>query len=388
MSSQPRIPQYDLAAVTLAFGGGGPERDTVFLWNALAAKGLRLAILALREEGPLRALLHPAIRVEIIPERRMRYAVLGLRRAIRTLAPAIVVSSGIASLNLVTLLAVRTLPKRYRPKLVLREGAIPSMAHYDPSRANRTAYRILRYLFRLADRIVTLTDGARRDLVEGYSVSSSMVSVMGTNAVLPATAVSWIAQWDGDNDRDDDLIVCLGRLSAEKGQLTLLHAIKLLPLDLRWRLAIIGDGPDKKTLRAFVDNSGLSHRVFFTGQVNDPFIWLRKARLAVCASLYEGLGNSIIEALACGTPVVSTDCPYGPREILQGGRYGMLTPVGDAAALATAIESTLRAVPDRRLLMERSLAYTADAAATRFCAIIADLAPKSGLKSPVASGLS
>lgn len=388
MSSRTRITEYDLAAVTLAFGGGGPERDTVLLWNALAAKGLRLAILALREDGPLRASLHPAIRVEIIPERRMRYAVLGIRRTIHSLAPAVVVSSGIPSLNLVTLLAVRTLFGRIRPKLILREGAVPSMAAYDPSLANRAAYRLLRYLFRFADRIVTLTDGAKRDLVQGYSVSSSMISVMGTNAVLPPMAVSWIEQWHGNDDRDDDLIVSVGRLSAEKDQLTLLRAIKLLPLHRPLRLAIIGAGPDEKKLHAFVDSNGLSQRVFFTGQVSDPFVWLRKARLAVCSSLYEGLGNSIIEALACGTPVVSTDCPYGPREILQGGRYGKLTPPHDPVALAAAIESALDAVPDRRLLMERSLAYTADAAAARFCAIIADLEPQFGPKTLATSGLS
>jgi glycosyltransferase involved in cell wall biosynthesis len=375
MSSRFDIPGFHLAVVTLAFGGGGPERDTVLLCNALAAKGVRVTILALREEGPLRSLVDPAIHVVIVPARRMRYAISGLRRAIRALRPAVVVSSGIPSLNLTTLAAVQTLPRGQRPKLVLREGAVPSMACHDPSRSNRIAYQILRHLYHRADRIITLTDGARRDLARIFSVPESRISVMGTNAVLPPAIVNWIAQWDGDRDRESDLIVCIGRLSAEKGQHTLLRAMTLLPPHRQWRLAIIGEGPDRATLEAFADSSGLSQRILFTGQVDDPFVWMRKARLAVCSSIYEGLGNAIIEALACGTPVVSTDCPYGPREILQGGRYGTLVPVGDSAAMAAAIEAALDRVPDRRSLMRRSLDYTVERAAARFLEIVADLEP-------------
>jgi glycosyltransferase involved in cell wall biosynthesis len=100
-----------------------------------------------------------------------------------------------------------------------------------------------------------------------------------------------------------------------------------------------------------------------------------RARLAVCASVYEGLCNAIVEALACGTPVVSTDCPYGPAEILQGGRYGTLTPVGDAAAMAAAIEAALNEIPDRNALRARGLHYTAARAAERFLEIVADLQP-------------
>ena len=103
--------------------------------------------------------------------------------------------------------------------------------------------------------------------------------------------------------------------------------------------------------------------------------WPSTSRVAVCASVYEGLCNAIIEALACGTPVVSTNCPYGPSEILQGGRYGTLTPVGDAAAMAAAIEVALNDVPDRGALRARGLNYTTARAAERFLEIVSDLQP-------------
>jgi glycosyltransferase involved in cell wall biosynthesis len=103
----------------------------------------------------------------------------------------------------------------------------------------------------------------------------------------------------------------------------------LMPPNRAWRLALVGDGPERPALEAFVAAHGLADRVSFTGFVVDPFAWMMRAHVVVCASIYEGLGMAIIEALACGTPVVSTDCPYGPRETLQGGRYGTLVPVGD-----------------------------------------------------------
>jgi glycosyltransferase involved in cell wall biosynthesis len=368
--------QSSLAFVTLAFEGGGPERDTVLLCNALAARGARVMILVLRDEGPLRSAVSPAVPIVVIGERRMRYAIMALRRALLSAAPAVVVSSGIPSLNLLTLLAARTLLPGQRPKVVIRENAVPSMARHDPSRSNRIAYRALRLFYRYADRVVTFTEGARADLTRNFSVPESMISMMRTNAVLAPATVSRIAHWGGESGREDDLIVCVGRLSAEKDHDTLLRALTLLPRDRQWRLAVVGDGPHRATLETFVHSHGLADRTVFTGYVADPFAWMMRARVVVLSSKYEGLGNVLIEALACGTPVVCTDCPYGPREILDGGRYGTLTPVGDPAALASAIATTMDRVPDRRLLMRRGLEFTAKRAAARFLQIVADLQPK------------
>jgi len=364
-----------------AFEGGGAQRDMVLLCNGLAAKGVSITVLALQTEGPLRALLDPAISVVEVPGRHLRYAIPGLRRLIRDMAlgdtPSSVVLSSEASLNLCTLIAVRTLPRRSRPKLVLREVGSPSIAQdHDPYLQNRIAYRILRRVYAYADRIITLTEGARRDLTQNFAVPDEMISVMLTNAVVPAAAADRIALWDGETGRERDLIVSVGRLSPEKDQRTLIRAMTLLPATSSWRLAIVGDGPERPALEALARSCGLDGRVVFTGQVADPFAWMMRARVAVCASVYEGLCNAIIEALACGTPVVSTNCPYGPVEILQGGRYGTLTPVGDVRALAAAIEAALVGSPDRGALRARGMNYTAARAADSFLEIIADLQPR------------
>ncbi|MFZ0778638.1 MAG: glycosyltransferase [Xanthobacteraceae bacterium] len=379
MVSRSEIPSLNstpaLAVVLRAFEGGGAQRDMILLCNALAAKGVRIVILALRVDGPLRRLLDPAIRVAEVPGRQLRYAIPGLRRLIRDLAPAAVISSE-ASLNLCALIAVRTLGRASRPKLILREVGSPSVAQRrDPYLQNRIAYRILRRFYSHADRIITLTEGARRDLAENFAVPDQLIAVMLTNAVVPPAAANRIAQWDGEAGRENDLIVCIGRLSPEKDQRTLIRAVSLLPAAQPWRLAIVGDGPERPALQALARDLDVADRIVFACEVSDPFGFMMRARLAVCASVYEGLGNAIIEALACGTPVVSTDCPYGPSEILHGGRFGVLTPVGDAPAMAAAISETLNAAPDRAALMARGLNYTAERAAERFLEIVAELRP-------------
>jgi glycosyltransferase involved in cell wall biosynthesis len=361
-----------LAVVMRAFEGGGAQRDMVLLCNALAAAGANVVILALHSEGPLRPLLAPGVEVRDIPGRRIRYAVPGLRRAIRAMAPRLVVSSE-SNLNLFTLLAVRSLSHAARPKLVLREVASPSLAiAHDPHRQNRIAYRLAR-LYRLADRIVTLTHGARDDLVENFAVPAHKVAVMRSNAVIPRDIADRIAAWDGESGRDSALIVSVGRLSPEKDHRLLLRALALLPRARDWRLALVGDGPERPALEALAARLGLSNRITFAGYVRDPFAWMMRARIAVCSSIYEGLGNAVIEALACGTAVVSTDCPYGPREILKDGRYGTLVPVGDAAALAAAIMAALEQPVDRKDVMRRGLDYTAERAAACFLELTSDL---------------
>jgi len=359
--------------VTLAFEGGGPERDAIFLCNALAAQGMNVAIVVLRGEGPLRVFVDPAVRIIVVGERRIRYAFPLLHWTLRSLAPKVVLSSGVPSLNLLTLLVVRALPRHARPKLVLRENSVPSMARHDPSRSNRTAYRLLRRLYRFADHIITLTDGARQDLIRLFSVPAAMVSVMRTNAVLPPATIERISRWDGENGREASLIVWVGRLSAEKDPYTLLRAVGMLSPNRPWRLAMIGDGPLRTGLEAFCRSNRIAERVTFTGYVVDPIGWMMRAKVLVLTSLYEGFGNVLIEALACGTSVVCTDCPYGPQEILQGGRYGALTPVGDSAKLAAAIEAALDNLPERKVLMQHGQEHTAGRAAAQFLGIIGDL---------------
>jgi glycosyltransferase involved in cell wall biosynthesis len=132
------------------------------------------------------------------------------------------------------------------------------------------------------------------------------------------------------------------------------------------RLMFVGDGNGREALLSLARELDVAERVIFAGFRSDPTPFYLTADLFVLSSDYEGFGNVIVEAMACGTPVVSTDCPSGPGEILEGGRYGRLVPVGNAPALAHAIKTALEAPVDRDALVRRASDFAPEIAARRY----------------------
>ena len=350
-----------------AMDGGGAQRDMILLANAVAARGRSVEILTLIPEGPLRALVSRDVTLVEVAGGQLRTAWAGLRRALARRRPLAIVSAEAAS-NLLTLAATWSLPRDSRPRVVLREVSSPSVSQrLDPYRQTRWAYGALRRLYRHADAVVALTEGARRDLAENFSVPPRKLVLMTSNAVIEEQQAGTRID---DEARVPGLVVAVGRLSPEKDQATLIRAFAALPRDTQARLEIYGTGPLQPELDRLVADLGLRDRVSLMGFVLDPFPVFRRAALLVSASRYEGFGNVIVEALSCGTPVVSTDCPYGPAEILENGLYGRLVPVGDARAIATAITEVLAIAPDRARLRARAGIHTVGRAAEVLDSII------------------
>lgn len=152
----------------------------------------------------------------------------------------------------------------------------------------------------------------------------------------------------------DHCILSVGTLKAQKDHKTLIEAFALLPKRLNAKLAILGEGSLRPELEMLVRRLGLEGRVLMPGFVLDPYPWYQTADLFVLSSRWEGFGNVIVEALECGVPVVSTDCPSGPAEILQNGRFGSLVPVQDKVAMADAITRALQQSVDRVALRRRA----------------------------------
>jgi glycosyltransferase involved in cell wall biosynthesis len=353
-----------------ALEGGGAQRDMILLANGVAAQGRRVEILTLVAEGPLRALVSREVAVLAVSGGKLRSALSGVRRALAARRPHAVVSAEAAS-NLLVLLAARSLPRRLRPRVILREVSSASVSQRsDPYRQTRLAYAILRFAYRWADTVVTLTDGALLDLSENFGVPRAKLVRMTSNAVIEDASV--LAGAD-DGDRESGLVVAVGRLSLEKDQATLLHAFSKLPQDGKARLEIFGTGPQRPALEKLIQTLGLGDRVSLEGFVPDPFPVFRRAALLVSSSRFEGFGNVLVEAMSCGTPVVSTDCPYGPAEILDHGRYGQLVPIGDADAMARAIVLGLAMPPDRAALRARAAHHTVGRAGGALSAIIDSL---------------
>ena len=339
MGAGGKIP-HGICFLVRAFSGGGAQRDAILLANGIADTGVAATIMVLDAQGPLRSLVAPAVGIVDLGRGRklkMALALPAILSALSKTRPAVLVASE-ASGNALAVIATRLLPRSRRPRLVLREVASPMQARTnDPYVQNRLAYRLAPWLYPRADLVVALTK----------------------RAVEPG------------------LLVAVGRLSQEKGFATLLEAVALVRKRRPVRLVIVGEGPDRAGLEAQIKALHLDTTVELAGFHSDPGVFLERAQLFVSSSRYEGLGNAIIEALSHGVPVVSTDAPYGPREILQDGRWGDLVPVDDAAALADAIEARLaHAADDGRNGKERAADFTVENAAATFLDILKDFGVK------------
>ncbi len=164
-------------------------------------------------------------------------------------------------------------------------------------------------------------------------------------------------------DRDAPLLLAVGRLEErQKDWPTLIKAFTRLATQRPCRLIILGEGPLRKQIEGLVEESKLTDRVSLPGWVENPFAFMARASLFVLSSRWEGLPTVLVEALACGCPCVSTDCPSGPAEILLNGDLGPLVPVGDDAALAEAMKRVLDRPPDKRVLRQRAMDFSAERA--------------------------
>jgi glycosyltransferase involved in cell wall biosynthesis len=161
-------------------------------------------------------------------------------------------------------------------------------------------------------------------------------------------------------------LVAAGSFLPPKDFPTLLRAFAVLLKTRDARLLILGEGPLRGELEALAQALGIADKVFLPGFTLSPQDWIAQADLFVLSSRWEGFGNVIVEALAQGTPVVSTDCPSGPSEILCGGGLGILAPMGDPDALAAAIEAGLSKTWDRTMLKRRADDFTVPKAATEY----------------------
>ena len=170
--------------------------------------------------------------------------------------------------------------------------------------------------------------------------------------------------WIDDSVRP--VVLAIGRMKKVKDFSTLLAAFARLLAQRPAKLIVLGEGRLRPKLLSLAQRLGITEHVDFPGFVENPYAFLSKADLFVLSSRYESLSHVLIEALACGCPVVSTDCPFGPREILQGGRLGPLVPVGDSEALAAAMASVLDEPPRRDVLRERASCFGVARAVDRY----------------------
>ncbi|NER82856.1 MAG: glycosyltransferase family 4 protein, partial [Leptolyngbya sp. SIO1D8] len=181
------------------------------------------------------------------------------------------------------------------------------------------------------------------DIIYNAGVDDGVLQGAMATAVLP------------DRPAHCPLLVACGRLHPQKGYPYLLEAIAKVKQQLPIQLWILGEGSLRSTLERQIETLGLTDTVRLLGFQANPYQYMAAADVFVLSSLYEGFGNVIVEAMACGVPVVATDCPHGPAEILEHGKSGLLAPPGDADALAQQILTFLENPSLRETLVRQGL---------------------------------
>ncbi len=224
---------------------------------------------------------------------------------------------------------------------------------------------MMRTLYPLADAIVAISNQVADDLADVAMLERRRIVTIYNALLRPDGLDRPVADHPWFRD-DPPVILGAGRLSKQKDFPTLLHAFALIRAQRPARLMIIGEGEDRTSLLQLAERLGVADDMLLLGFQENPFAFMKAADLFVLSSTHEGFGNVILEALAAGCPVVSTDCPAGPGEILDGGRFGHLVPVGDPAAMAEAIMDTLDRPPGPDQLRVRAAAFSMDRTAERY----------------------
>ena len=320
-------------------GGGGAERVAVTLIQGFVARGHEVDVLLLRNQGQFLAMLPEAATVVDLKAARVRNAIGPLLRYFRERRPdALQVSMW--SLTIVGIIVGR-LARRRSMRIVTSDHASLSRQYADAP-LTLLAIRLSTWLFyRWADARICVSSGTADDLGKlsglgraAFEVVYNPIPGPGGPVIVPPEVE---AKWTGREGR----ILTVGWLKPEKNQSLLIRAFAKLVRGRRANLLLLGHGQMRAQIEEVIRHERVEAHVAFAGFDQNVWPYYMSADLFALSSDHEGFGNVIVEAMHAGLPVVSTDCPYGPAEILDGGRFGMLVPCGDPNALADAMAAAL-----------------------------------------------
>jgi glycosyltransferase involved in cell wall biosynthesis len=325
-----------------SLAGGGAERVMVTLANSFAQRGYAVSVVLIFPYHTYADELYPT--VERVDLHAPRLLVGGLRfaRYLRDVKPDAILTT-LTRVNGWAIVA--RLLARSKARLVVREASTPTVAFKRlRTRKERLDHQVVRYLYPKADVIVAPSHGVRKDILQIIPQAEPKIQVIYNPVVdeglrqksLEPVTHPWFT------DLRVPVVLSVGRLIWDKGFDILLRAFAQVRTTKDARLVILGEGEERASLEKLVDTLHLREWVWMPGFEKNPFKYMRRASVFVLPSRREGLPNALIQAMACGCPIVSTNCPSGPEEILDGGRYGHLVPVDDVDALAQAIVQTLQ----------------------------------------------
>jgi glycosyltransferase involved in cell wall biosynthesis len=355
-----------IAVFAATSGHSGVDRILVNLIEQWAAWGLAVDLLQVRGHGPMLARFPDDVRCIDLGCSHVNSALPGLMRYLRRERPAALLADK-DRVNRIAILA-RWLSAS-RTRLLVRLGTTVSVNLASRGLLERWLQRAsIRYLYRLADGVIVPSVGVATDLCEQLGVERARLRVAYSPIV--SARLEQLAQEPIEHPwlaaGAPPVILGVGELGSRKDFVTLIRAFALVRAEHPCRLLILGRGRQRERLLALASELDIADAVDLPGFVANPYPYMRQAAVFALSSRWEGLGIVLVEALACGTPAVSTDCPSGPREILGPCCPQALVPVGDHQALAQVISTTLSGPPAPALLHERAQAFSVEASARAY----------------------
>ena len=333
--------QKRLAIFLPSFAGGGAEKALLGLAGGMADRGYAVDLAVARAEGPYKTAVDRRIRVVDLKASRVLLCLPKLARYLRSDRPDTLLST-LDYANVVALWACR-LAQVPTKTVVLEQNTISVSSGQSQHWRQKIMPRLVKRFYPWADHIVGNSQGVVDDLLQITRLPRTRIHVIYNPAVTPSvqekSRVQPTHSWFGHHQ--PPVVLAVGRFTPQKDFTTLIHAFARVLRTRPARLMVLGEGPGRQEMEALVKKLNLEDSVALPGFVENPYSYMANAALFVLSSRWEGLPTVLIEALSCGTPVIATDCPSGPREILAGGQYGQLVPMCNAPSLAGAILEAL-----------------------------------------------
>jgi glycosyltransferase involved in cell wall biosynthesis len=330
-----------LAIYLPSLRGGGAERIMMTLANAFTERGFKTDLVLVKAEGPYLNDVSEKIRVVDLGAARVATSLPALVRYLRRERPDAMLTA-LNHANVIALLARRFAGVKTRLVVSERSTLSSSLVHVTSMRGGWMAH-FMSWTYPWADGVIAVSSGVADDLASTIGLSRDRIytvyNPVDLSAVRQRAEEPFDHPWFAPGE--PQVVLGVGRLTAAKDFPTLIRAFAQLRAHRPARLVILGEGNLRPDLQTLVADLGLIDDIAMPGFCENPFVWMRQAAVFVLSSAWEGLPGTLIQAMACGTPVVSTDCPSGPAEILENGKWGRLVSVGDAGALARAILATL-----------------------------------------------
>jgi glycosyltransferase involved in cell wall biosynthesis len=334
-------PTKGVAIFLPALYGGGAERTFLKLAGGIASRGYSVDLVLARKEGPLLSEVPNSVRVVDLHASRDLKSLPFLVRYLKRARPYAIISG--LHTNIIAIWAKQIARVNTRVVVSERNNLSCFVTHYSSDLRMRIMPLLIRLFYPKADCVVAVSKGVAEDLIKVAQIPLDRVRVIYNPVVTPELKMnvqnpiqhSWLAPGH------PPVILGMGRLTAQKDFQTLIKAFAQVYQSCRAKLMILGEGEDRTELELLIRHLGLETEVCLPGYIINPYPYMLHATVFVLSSRWEGLPGVLIEALYCGVPIIATDCPSGPREILANGKYGKLVSAGNVDAMAMAIQAAL-----------------------------------------------